>query len=75
MLMLEILQTYPTQWKSLLSSLGAVDPTDTRLITFDLDCGELHLSSLVAFQMIVNIQKITVHQGIIDEGSSTCIMS
>jgi hypothetical protein len=39
MSILEVLQTCPTQWKSLLSTLGAVNPTDTRLITFDLDSG------------------------------------
>jgi hypothetical protein len=37
MSVLEVLQTCPTQRKSLLSAMGAVDPADTRLITFDLD--------------------------------------
>jgi hypothetical protein len=49
MSVLEVLQTCPTQWKSLLSSLGAVDPANTRLNTFDLDCGEPRLLALVAF--------------------------
>jgi hypothetical protein len=40
MSVLEVLQTCPTQWKSLISSLGAVNPADTRLITFYLDNGE-----------------------------------
>jgi hypothetical protein len=75
MSVLEVLQTCPTQWKSLLSSLGEVDPADTRLITFDLDSEEPHLPSLVAFQIPVKIQNIMVHQCIIDEGASTCIMS
>jgi hypothetical protein len=61
--------------KSLLSTLGAVDPADTRLITFDLDSGEPRLPTLVAFQIPVKIQNITVHRCIIDEGASTCIMS
>ena len=34
---LEILQSCPTQRKSLLSSIGAVDPNDTSLIPFDLE--------------------------------------
>jgi hypothetical protein len=55
MLVLEVLQTCPTQWKSLLSTLGEVDPTDTRLITFDLDSGEPHLPALIAFQIPVKI--------------------
>jgi hypothetical protein len=75
MSVLEVLQTCPNQWKSLLSSLGAVDPADTRLITFDLDSGEPCLPTLVAFQIPVKIQNITVHRCIIDEGASTCIMS
>jgi hypothetical protein len=75
MSVLEVLQTCPTQQKSFLSTLGEVDPADTRLITFDLDCGEPRLPTLVAFQIPVKIQNITVHRCIIDEGASTCIMS
>jgi hypothetical protein len=71
----EILQTCPTQRKSLLSTLGVVNPADTRLITFDLDSGEPRLPALVAFQIPVKIQNITIHRCIIDEGTSTCIMS
>jgi hypothetical protein len=55
MLVLEVFQTCPTQQKSLLSSLGAVHPTDTHLITFDLDSGEPHLPTLVTFQILVKI--------------------
>jgi hypothetical protein len=61
MSVLEVLQTCPTQWKSLLSTLGAVDLADTRLITFDLDSGEPHLPALIAFQILVKIWNITVH--------------
>ena len=75
MSVLEVLQTCPTQRKSLLSALGAVDPEDTRLITFDLDSGEPRLPALIAFQILVKIRNITVHRCIIDEGASTCIMS
>jgi hypothetical protein len=45
------------------------------LITFDHDSGEPHLPTLVAFQIPIKIQNITVHHCIIDEGASTCIMS
>jgi hypothetical protein len=55
--------------------LGAVDPADTRLITFDLDSCEPRLPALVAIQIPVKIRNITVHRCIIDEGASTCIMS
>jgi hypothetical protein len=75
MSVLEVLQTCPTQRKSIPSTLGAVDPADTRLITFDLDSGEPHLPALIVFQIPVKIRNITVHQCIINEGASTCIMS
>jgi hypothetical protein len=75
MSVLEVLQTFPTQRKSLLSAMGAVDLVDTRLITFDLDSCEPRLPAAVAIQIPVKIQNITVHRCIIDEGASTCIMS
>jgi hypothetical protein len=75
MSVLEVLQTCPTQRKSLLSTIGAVDPVDTRLITFDLDSSEPCLPALVSIQIPVKIWNITVHRCIIDEGASTCIMS
>jgi hypothetical protein len=75
MSVLEVLQTCPTQRKSLLSALGVVDLADTRLITFDLDNSEPRLPAAVAIQVPVKIRNITVHRCIIDEGASTCIMS
>jgi hypothetical protein len=75
MSILEVLQMCPTQRKSLLSSMGAVDPADTRLITFDLDSCEPRLPAAVAIQIPVKIRNITIHRCIIDEGASTCIMS
>jgi hypothetical protein len=61
MSVLEVLQTCPTQRKSLLSTLGVVDPVDTRLITFDLHSGEPHLPAFIAFQIPVKIWNITIH--------------
>jgi hypothetical protein len=72
MLVLEVLQTCQTQWKSLLSTLWVVDPADTRVITFYLDSREPHLPTLVSFQIPVKIWNITVHRCIIDEGACTC---
>jgi len=68
MSILEVLQTCPTQRKSLLSSMGAVDPADARLVTFDLDSKEPRLLTLVSFQILVKIQNFMVHRCIIDEG-------
>jgi hypothetical protein len=55
MSVLEVLQTCPTQWKSLLFALGTVNPADTRLITFDLDSREPNLPTLITFQIPVKI--------------------
>jgi hypothetical protein len=49
MSILEVLQTYPSQCKSSISTLGVVDPTNTQLVIFDLDNGEPCLPTLVAF--------------------------
>jgi hypothetical protein len=75
MSVLEVLQTCPTQQKSLLFSLGAIDPADTRIITFDLDSREPRLPALITFQIPVKKWNITVHWCIIEEGAFTCIMS
>ena len=72
---LEVLQSCPKQHKALLSVLGVIDPTDTCLMSFDLDKSTPRLPSMVAFQIPVSVQKITIHECIIDEGASTCIMS
>ena len=37
---LDILKTFPTHRKSLLATLGVVDPSDSNLITFDIENGE-----------------------------------
>jgi hypothetical protein len=72
---LEVLQTCPSQRKSLISALGALDTADTQLITIGSDNGEPRLPAQVAFQIPVKIWNTTVYRCIIDEGASTCIMS
>ena len=37
---LEVLKTFPMQRKALPAALGVVDPSDSKLITFDIDNGE-----------------------------------
>jgi hypothetical protein len=55
MSILEVIQTCPTQQKSLLYALGVFDPTDTQIITFDRNSGQPHLPALVTFQILVKI--------------------
>ena len=42
---LEVLKTFPMQRKSLLAALGTIDPSDSKLITFDTENGEPHMPS------------------------------
>ena len=72
---LEVLKTFPTQRKEFLSSLGVVDPSNSRLIMFDLDQGEPRIPSSIAFQVSISIQNLVIHRCIINEGASTCVMS
>ena len=34
---LEVIQSFPSQWKALLSTIGGIDPADSSLLTFDLE--------------------------------------
>ena len=45
MSVLKVLKMCPMQQKSLLATLGAVDPSDSKLITFDTENGELRMPS------------------------------
>ena len=72
---LEVLKTRPMQRKALLAALGVVDPSDSKLITFDTKNGEPCMPSIIAFQIPVSIRNLVVHRCIVDEGESTCIMS
>ena len=41
---LEVIQTFPTHQKNLLTALGAMDPTNRNIITFKLDDFKTRLS-------------------------------
>ena len=72
---LEVLQHCPSQRKTLLSSLGAVDHTNSNCITFNLDYFKMRLSHNLAFQIHTTVHGKSIHRTVIDEGSSTCVMS
>lgn len=75
MSMLEVLQTFPFQNKSLLYSFGVVDPKDDQMIVFHVDKLENPmLPSSVVFQILVSIRNATIQRCIIDKGASTCMM-
>ena len=72
---LDVLKMFPAKWKALLSALGVVDPSDSKVITFDFDQGEPKIPSTISFHILVSIQNLVLHRCIVDEGESTCVMS
>ena len=72
---LEVLQTCPTQWKNLLTTLGAMDPKNINIITFKLDDFKTIFSHQLAFQIATKIAGKTIHCTVLDEGASTSVMS
>ena len=72
---LEVLQNYPSQRQALLSTIGGIDPKDSNLVSFDHKGYDPQLPAQLAFLVQVKALNKTVHQTIIDEGASTCIMS
>ena len=71
----EVLKMCPMQQKSLLAALGAVDPSNSKLITFDTENGESRMPSTITFQILESIWNFVVHRCIVDEGASMCVMS
>ena len=71
---LEVLQSFPSQKQALLSAIGGIDPTDSNLVSFNHKGYDPQLSAQLDFLIQVKALNKTVHQTIIDEGASTCIM-
>ena len=59
----------------MLSSIGGIDPADSSLITFDLENFVPRIPHQLALIIQVGINGNNIHQAIVDEGASTCIMS
>ena len=75
MLALEVLQTCPSQRNALLSTLGALEPSGSKLIKFDVTNVKPHLPYHVAFQIHVEYSRYTIKHAVVDEGFATCVMS
>lgn len=71
---LEVLQSCPAQRTALLSAIGAVDPTNSLVLTFDMLNFKKRLLHHMAFQIKSTYQKINIFRTVIDEGASTCVM-
>lgn len=70
----EVLQTHPLFWKYLLSTLGVVNLSNDRIITFKTKKMNPHLPPSVGFQVPITIKNIIIQWCIIDEGFSTYVM-
>jgi hypothetical protein len=58
----------------LLDAIGAVDPESSNYIMFNLENYASRLSHQLAFQVDVVVHNQQIHQTIMDEGASTCVM-
>ena len=75
MLKLEVLQSYPSQKKALLTSLGVVDPFYYCLIVFLVDTLEHPpLPSFVSFKIPVQLHNAIISQRNIEKDASTYVM-
>ena len=72
---LEVLQSCPTQRKNLLTALGYLDPYNTNLIHFNVENYKSRLPHKLAFQIITKVVRKKVFRTILDEGSSTLVLS
>jgi hypothetical protein len=76
---LEVLQSFPSQRKALLTSLGSIETCNPGTIMLDTTNLKPHLPYHVAFQIVVAYPTKTFTRNIfhmvVDEGASTCVMS
>jgi hypothetical protein len=72
---LEVLQTCPSKRNALLSTLGFLYPSGSKVIKFDVTDVKPRFPYHVEFQMHVGYSKFTIKCAVVDEGTSTCVMS
>jgi hypothetical protein len=72
---LEVLQNYPSQRRTLLSTIGAMDLEESNMIMFNMDYFKERLSHHIVFQIQILVVGKNIHRTILDEGASTFVMS
>jgi hypothetical protein len=79
MFSLEVLQSFPSQRKALLVSLGSAETCNLGMIMLDTTKLKPHLPYHVVFQIVVayttNSFTHNIFRMVVDEGTSTCMMS
>jgi hypothetical protein len=68
-------QTCPSWRNTLLSTLGGLEPSGSKLIKFDVTDVKPHFHYHVDFQNHVEYSKYTIKRAVVDEGAATCVMS
>jgi hypothetical protein len=71
---LEVLKIFPTQRKSLISSIRGIYPSKSTIISFDTKHSESCLSHQLELQIIVQYLNKNIFCIVIDEGMTICIM-
>ena len=72
---LELLQSSPMQRKKLLTALGELDPDNTNLIHFNVENYKSKLPHQLTFQISSRVVGRKVHRTVLDEGTSTLVLS
>ena len=72
---LELLQSCLAQRSALLTAIGAIDPKNSLLITFDMTNFKKRLRHHMAFHIKSSYRKCNIFRTVVDEGASTCVMS
>ena len=72
---LEVLQSFPTQRKNLLTALGDLDPDNTNLIHFNAEKYKSRQPHKLAFQIIMKVVGKKVFRTVLDEGASSSVLS
>ena len=63
----EVLQSCPSQRKTLLSTIGGMDPSASKLILFNLNHFKSQLSHHLDFQIHTIVRGKHIHRTVIDE--------
>jgi hypothetical protein len=76
---LVVLQSFPSQRKALLASLGSTETCNPGMIMIDMTDLKPHLPYHVVFQIVVahptKYFTRNIFRTVVDEGASTCVMS
>ena len=72
---LEVLQSFPTQRKNFLTTLGALDLDNTNLIHFNVENYKSRLPHKLDFHIIMKVVGKNIFRMVLDEGASTSVLS